>query len=326
MTLGVARASRALVLAACFVVLGAACQGTSEQTRFRESLPAFEDVEMVAVGLYPMVEKPALPLTPEDNGERIRWILGQLKRAPLSGLKAHDSGAALGHVSPSFQILPRDEQPSLLLVPALDCRDDRNGEFCVVSPRNVVVFLGSRATRLVAPELAGWMANGWESEVTRGSPEELAALMMRRFPTPPVPRADPVRMWVDQPKGSAQVALPLISGRGNDAEVMRRVANWLRSASPGSPDTESDVLFFGPPFPVIEISWGDFGITVRAAWNCGVTASCTRSSDEVIVEDGRPFRGPYHLRSPELAGWLASGYLQDMRMGTYEEYEREAHW
>lgn len=68
---------------------------------------------------------------------------------------------------------------------------------------------------------------------------------------------------------------------------------------------------------------------MRAGWLCGAGSggvNCYRSPDEVLVDDFRGFRGPYHLHSPELAGWLASGYLQDMRMGTYEEYEREAHW
>lgn len=322
--------SRLLVAVVGLVAVGTACQGTSDQTRFRESLPAFEDIEMVSVGTYPLVEDPALPLTPEDNGGRIEWMLEQLRRAPISGLKAQDSSAALGHVSPSFQLQLTDSRPSLLLLRALDCRKEQAGETCRVNPRDVVVFHGPRVTRLVAPQIASWMASGWEADVTRGSQEELAAFMERRFPTVRIPSASPLRMWMFAHPSEARVALPLVGSNPGDAAVMGRVLEWLRNADAGSSDTElGDAQRFDATEGLIIAFPGDFGLAVAPAYICisdGTNEPCYRSPDEVLVDDFRGLRGPYHLRSPELAGWLASGYLQDMRMGTYAEYEREAHW
>lgn len=284
---------------------------------------------MVAVGYYPLTERPAMPLTPEDNGERIRWILDQLRQAPISGMPIGDgAGGFLGHISPTFQLVGTDSRLDTTIFAALDCRTELGGYSCILNHRDVVVQQGDRMTRVAAPALAEWRESDWESEARHASPEEYAALMGRLFPMPYVPSTDPSRMWLDSPP-AVEVPQPLVAGRDGDSEVMRRVVGWLRTASAGSPDIESDTLFRGPLIPGINISWGNAGVMVRAAWLCtGGAASmgCVRSSDEVIVDDGRPFRWEYHLRSPELAGWLASGYLADMRMGTYEEYQREAHW
>lgn len=319
-----------LATAVVAAVLSGACQGTSDQTRFRESLPAFEDVEMVSVGLYPPVENPALPLTPEDNGGRIGWILEQLRRAPISSLEPQDSGAALGHISPSFQLILTGARPSVLLLQALDCRTEQVGETCRIHPRHVVVFQGSKATRLVAPELASWMADGWQSETRMVGNDEYRDFMEEQFPTVRLPSASPLRMWMFAYPTQATVAQPLVGSSPNDAAAMRQVVNWVRRATPGSPDTEpGDGQRFESTMGLIVAFPEGVGLGIAPAFICisdGTNEPCYRSPDEVLVDDFRGFRGPYHLRSPELAHWLATGYLQDMRMGTYSEYEREAHW
>lgn len=317
--------SRLLVAVAGLVAVGTACQGTSDQTRFRESLPAFEDVQFIRMETYPLNPETPLPLTPDANGERIRWILEQLRNARISGLPVDQQG--LRHATPVLQMYLPNSTDRFNIFPAVDCRSPHEGQYnCLYNTRDVVVNKGYSFWRLIAPDLAAYRWTGWQSETRMVSQDEYRAFMERQFPEPDVPTGDPTRIWVTASPGNEPVALPLVAGNGTDIETIRRVAAWVRDAQPGSAETTDDTLFRGPPIPSIAISWGEVGVTVRAAWLCSENSSCTRSPDEVLVDDFRGFRGPYHLRSPELAGWLASGYLQDMRMGTYAEYEREAHW
>ena len=308
---------------------GAACQGTSEQTRFRESLPAFEDVQFIRIDTYPLNPETPLPLTPDANGERILWVLDQLRTARISGLPVDQQG--LFHAAPVLQMYLPNSTDRINIFPAVDCRSPREGEYnCRYSARDVVVNEGYSFWRLIAPDLAAYRWTGWQSETRMVGQDEYRAFMELQFPIVSIPSAPPVRMWMFSYPTQGTVAQPLVGSSAEDAAAMRQVLSWVGEATPGSPDTEpGDGQRFESTMGLFVAFPEGAGLGIAPAFICisdGTNEPCYRSPDEVLVDDFRGFRGPYHLHSPELAGWLASGYLKDMRMGTYEEYERDAHW
>lgn len=334
MTLDVLRASRVLAAVASLLaaVVAAACQGNSEQTRFRESLPAFNDVEMVRIGTYPILEKIPLPFTPEENEARARWILGQLENAPISAAPVDDEGMRVASsISGGVQIVRKDGREAAAVWAAVDCYPQPGGYNCRVDPRDVVVSSGDKAVRVAARELAEWQREGWQAEARMVSQADYERTMEQRFPALQIPEAEPNRMWVRVTPTGAPVPQPLISTVPQDQTTMRRVLDALRLATAGSDSTVAGAYHrFGDATLGLLITFpGDISLGIQPAYVCisdGTNEPCYRTPDEVLVDDYRGFRGPYHLRSPQLAEWLASGYLRDMRMGTYEEYQREAHW
>jgi hypothetical protein len=325
------RANTVLLLVAAVILAAAetACQGTSEQTRFRESLPAFEDIQFIRIETYPLNPETPLPLTQEANGERIHWILDQLRSSRISGLPVDQQG--LFHAAPVLQMYVPSSTERLNIFPAVDCRSPHEGQYnCRYNARDVVVNRGSEFWRIVAPELAVYRWTGWEADTRMVSQDEHRAFMEQQFPWPGLPNATPARLWMVAFPSSSAVAQPLVASNPGDARVMQKVVDWLRQASSGSSDTEAgDAQRFEATMGLMIAFSDDIGLGVAPAYICisdGTNEPCYRSPDEVLVEDYRGFRGQYHLRSPELAQWLASGYLADMRMGTYEEYQREAHW
>lgn len=314
-------------------LLLAGCQGTSDQTRFRESLPEFADVQFVRIELsHADFERRPLPLTPQDSGERIAWILDQLKTAPISALPVESAYRGFSHVGPVLQVVVHGGIGAVNIFPAIDCRTPTPGVYnCRYNPRDVVVLQDETFHRLVAPELTAWRAEGYLEETPIVSSREYEAFMERQFPDPYIPAGDPIRAWLNTVESARPLPLPLVAGTGSDDETLRKIAAWLRAATPGSPDTvPGDYMRWGDAARPLYMAFHDpVGVVVHPAYIClsdGWSLPCYRSPDEVIVDDIRGFRGSFHLRAPELAQWMETGWRADMRSGTYAEYRENARW
>ena len=317
---------RILALSIAFVACSAACGERSETAHFRDSVPDFSDVLFVQALPGLPYGQSLLPLTPEEDALQIEELLSELRAARVS-LFPVDEAALVAHVQVLTVVL-QDGSRALTVVPSYNCRSTGPGATeCRPDDRDVVVFVGDVKWRLASPNLARELHN-LPMQMRTVSAADYEAFMEAQFPTPPIPDGLPLRAWFSLHSDNGPVPLPLDAANPADALVLGRLVTSLRNAAPGSPDTvRADSQRFDDSNATLNLAYAGRGLSIEAAYICrtdGTNLPCYRSPDEVLVDDPNGFRQPWHLKAPELAQWMASGWKADMRLGTYEEFQRAA--
>ncbi len=131
--------------------------------------------------------------------------------------------------------------------------------------------------------------------------------------TGPAGASEPVIAWAQVRFGlpSVSPSRPLYPGRKADAQVLKRLQEWLAKAEPNGKTVQ-------PPGrgPYLTVKYLDGSqVTVFPAMDCvtrqvqdGTERTCGTASGEVVIS--RP-DGSVQARAPELAAWVSQGWERD---------------